>query len=322
MSSRIEFNLQEGIDVAKPIKVFVSYSWKTENDTQIVETLGKLCLERDIKLIRDNQALKHGDSIKQFMDELSEGDQIITVFSKPYFESPWCMYELLRTFQKGNLGERTHPVIADDCDLQDGDYRLDVVKYWVNKYKNGEVKLKGIDPKLVLNEHQQIKLYRDISQNINELLNFAKDRVTTPLPQLKQKNYAQLLDLIAPIVQHDGKAIQQSDEDFLKEIRQNIEFELNKSEHNSFREHLLQACSYKGKTQEFHNYLIDECTSGRFKEIIQYIESVFVDCYDNIDSANINAVKKLYDIAEGTVSKLVVFNIKNDWMTQFRNHSY
>jgi hypothetical protein len=55
--------------MTEPVKVFVSYSWATENDTQIVAVLEGLCKERGIQLIRDNKTLKHGESIKKFMDE-------------------------------------------------------------------------------------------------------------------------------------------------------------------------------------------------------------------------------------------------------------
>lgn len=108
-------------------KVFVSYSWRTEKETKIVDDLERLCQQRAIELIRDNNILKHGESIKSFMDELSKCDHVITVFSKPYFESKWCMYELLRIYQRGDFKRRTHPVIADDCDLQDRTFRLGLV---------------------------------------------------------------------------------------------------------------------------------------------------------------------------------------------------
>ena len=178
------------------INVFVSYSWAMEKDTKIVDELDRLCQQRGIKLIRDNKTLKHGDLIKQFMDKLTKGDHVITVFSKPYFESKWCMYELLRIYQRGDFEQRTHPVIADDCDLQDRAYRLGLVSYWQKQHEKVSHAIKGHQPELVVDEIKDVKIYRDIYQNINGLVNFAAARLTTPLAELQKQNYTQLLDRI------------------------------------------------------------------------------------------------------------------------------
>lgn len=176
--------------MADPVSVFVSYSWSTERDTGIVNELGKQCASRNIRLLRDNNEIKHGELIQQFMDELTGGEHVITVFSKPYFQSSWCMYELLKTWQKGDFQQRTHPIIADDCDLQDAAYRIGVVDYWVAEHQKIEAMLKGRDPALFVKEHENANMLRDISQNANELMNFAKGRLTTELAELKAQNYA------------------------------------------------------------------------------------------------------------------------------------
>ena len=195
------------------INVFVSYSWAVEKDTKIVEELDRLCQQRGIKLIRDNNALKHGESIKKFMDELSKGDHVITIFSKPYFQSKWCMKELLCIYQRGNFEQRTHPVIADECDLQDDDYRLQVVDFWNKQFETFRDKLNGRDPLAVKTEYDQLELYRDLSEQINRIVNFARDRLTTPLAELQKQNFTQFLDRIK-LAKVEGDASSQiSDED-------------------------------------------------------------------------------------------------------------
>lgn len=62
----------------------------------------------------------------------------------------------------------------------------------------------GFDPELVDDELNDVKLYRDIYQNINKLLNFAAGRLITPLEELQKKNYIHLLDRIKPLAkQHE-----------------------------------------------------------------------------------------------------------------------
>ena len=302
--------------MSESINVFVSYSWGVEKDTQIVDELGKLCQQRGIQLIRDNKALKHGDLIKKFMDELTKGDHVITVFSKPYFESKWCMYELLRIYQRGDFQQRTHPVIADDCNLQDRKYRLGLIKYWQAQHDNVKDDIQDLDQALVVDEINDRKLFRDFYQNINELLNFAAGRLTTPLAELQEQNYTQLLDRIKPAKLESDVPTQISDDDYLQEIRQSLEADFKKSE--PFRKHVIQICDREfGDTQKLHDYLIEQCIAGQFVEVIQNLQSALVDSDECINENDISALNKLYSAAEDAVSKLVVFNIRNEWMKQF-----
>ena len=198
------------------------------------------------------------------------------------------------------------------------DYRLQVVDFWREQFETTKDKLKKYDPLIVQDEHKRVKLYRDIYQNINELVNFAAGRVTTPLAELQKQNYTPLLDRISPLKEPGDTSSQLSDEDFLQEIRQSLEADLKKSE--PFREHIIQSCGRDfGEPLQLPDYLIEQCVAGEFVEVIQNLQSAFVDSYDNINENDISALKKLYDAAEDAVSKLVLFNIKNEWMMQFRS---
>jgi hypothetical protein len=213
--------------VSDPVNVFVSYSWGVERDTGIVDELEALCPARNIRLIRDKNTLQHGDLIEQFMNELTGGEHVITVFSKPYFQSRWCMYELLKTWQKGDFQPRTHPIIADDCDLQDAEYRIGVVKHWIAEHQKIWRLLDGQDPSPYVEEIKKANLLRDISQNASELMNFAAGRLTTPLADLRAQNYAQLLDNIALLIVECPHLPRRADSEFLNYIRTKIAEELS-----------------------------------------------------------------------------------------------
>ncbi len=182
--------------MAVPVKVFVSYSWGVERDTGIVDELGVHCQQRNIQLIRDRETMQHGDLIRNFMDNLSGGEHVITVFSEAYFKSKWCMYELLKTYQKGDFAQRTHAIIADDCDLQDENFRFKLSDFWREKYRMLDSMLNERDRTDFIEEQKQLELYRDFYQKTNKFLNFAAGRVTTKLSQLQAQNYAQIFDLI------------------------------------------------------------------------------------------------------------------------------
>lgn len=301
--------------MTEPAKVFVSYSWKVERDTGIVNELEQLCRERSIQLVRDSSTMQHGDLIRDFMDWLAGGGHIITLFSDAYFKSTWCMYELLTTRRKGDFKNRTHPIKVDDIDLQDEDYRIDLTVFWEKKYESTKSKLAGRDPTVFIEEHKRVELCRDIYQNINELVNFAANRLTTPLDQLKTQHYAQILDQIRPKkIDEYG----QVDDEFLAEIRALLAGDLKKSE--LFRDHIIKNCGLNVTNNDgLHGYLIDQCLNGQFVEIIQNLQSAFVNSYDELGSSDITEMRKLYQAAEDTLVKLVLFNVKNEWMAQYRN---
>jgi TIR domain len=218
--------------MSESIKVFVSYSWATENDTHILDEVDKFCPPRNLMLIRDCKTLKHGEPIDKFMNELTKAEHIITVFSKPYFKSKWCLYELLKIYQRGDFEQRTHALIADECNLQDEDYRLHITDFWTDKFNALDKKLKGHNTLDVMSEYEYLDLYRKIYQNINEIVNFASRRVTTKLPELRAQHYEPLLANLAPIKTSEPD----SDSVFMAHIKKKIADELTADEVKPFRD--------------------------------------------------------------------------------------
>ncbi|PTQ78408.1 TIR domain-containing protein [Nitrosomonas oligotropha] len=297
-----------------PVKVFVSYSWEQEKQTGVVDELERLCRQRDIQLIRDKNAMQHGELIRDFMDRLSGGEHIITIFSDAYFRSTWCMYELLTMWQKGSFHSRTHPMVVDAIDLQNDQYRLEITDFWIKEHETAASNLQGRDQTTVIKELERVKHYRDYYQNINELLNFAAGRLTTPLGQLKQQNYAPILDKISPLQDIcDGF----SDDEFLQEIKTILSQDLDRSE--TLRDYIVKSCELNViPSGGLHGYMIEQCLQGEFVQIVQNLQSAFVDSCSSLGNAKITEIRNLYQVAESILSKLVLFNVKNEWMAQYR----
>lgn len=311
------------------LNVFVSYSWGVEHDTGIVGELEKLCQFRKINLMRDNNEIKHGELIQQFMDKLTGGEHIITVFSKPYFQSPWCMYELLKTWQKGDFQQRTHPIIADDCNLQDAAYRIGVVDYWITEHDKIRKLLEGRDPALFVEEFKKANLLRDISQNANELMNFAAGRLTTPLEQLKAKQYAQLLDLICPLYEVPSTAIfqpGQPDQDFMLEIKTRLKEELDKS--NALRKAIAVQVGAKGSDENSDKLacvLISRCENSLDEllrdDVYGATDTTLQELSgrpDNDSPLVIKEVQQLTSSADTLFSCLVLYAVREQWMADYR----
>lgn len=299
--------------MADSVKVFVSYSWDEEHDTGIVDELEEQCRDRGIQLIRDNNTLQHGDLIREFMDQLSGEKHIITVFSEAFFKSKWCMYELLSAWQKGDFKDRTHPIIVDACNLKDDGFRIGLTDFWEGEYNALKARLDGRDPVDFIEEQKRVKWYRNIYQNISDLLNFVAGRVITPLEQLKEQHYTQLLDHIrSKQVEDDYLA----DTEFLEEIKKYLALDLRKSE--IFRGHVIKNCkSNLINADGLHDYLIEQCVNGEFVQVIQKLQSAFIYSFDDLEETDISGLKKLYQAAEDVLSKLVIFNVRDDWMAQY-----
>ena len=227
--------------MTKP-KVFVSYSWKVEKQTNIVAELEEQCQLREIELILDKNVLKHGDRIKTFMDDLAKAEHVITVFSKPYFKSKWCMYELLHTFDKGEFQKRAHHLIADDCDLKDADYRIAISDFWKEQDSLAEARITGRDARFIQDEVEYAKQIHNIFEKINVMMNFAAGSSITELSDLKANNYTQLLDSIklAPVAETPKFSSKTQlpntpDSAFITEIKRKIAEELNSPDVVQFR---------------------------------------------------------------------------------------
>lgn len=316
--------------MALATKVFVSYSWEVDKETQIVDALVPLCPERGIELLYDRKVMKHGSSIRKFMDQLAGGEHIITIFSDAYFHSTWCMYEILTIWNRGDFAERTHAILVDGCPIWEQNYRFKVLEFWKDKVLALEGKINGHHPADVVEEINSLKLCRDISQNINALMNFAAERNITKLEDLKQHNYKQLLDTVAPKgIAHQQKGSQEpapveeedwqeKDRSFLQEIASTIE--RNLAAFPSFIE-----CLKTYAVQQFHNqpssltqWLIDECHQGRFEQVVHHLYAAYVECKESVEESNAKDLVKLQSTLRELVAMLALFNVDAAWIQQAR----
>jgi hypothetical protein len=81
-----------------PRQVAISYAWKAEAGGDGAGKVEEFCrhLDRlDVKVLRDVNGLKLGDSLSKFMGEIGTSDFVCVFLSDAYLKSPNCMYELL-----------------------------------------------------------------------------------------------------------------------------------------------------------------------------------------------------------------------------------
>lgn len=182
----------------QPTSVYVSYSWTADNETPVVDVLAECCKAHGLDFRRDRERLKHGDLIRVFMDEIAAGDNIVPVFSRHYFESEYCMYELLEVWKKGNFHQRIHPISLGDMRLDDVNLQLELVNYWKARTDELRAKLKKHDAAITIPLQQRNIVYADIYRHINELMTFASNMNILPLDGLLQTDFQPLIKRIRP----------------------------------------------------------------------------------------------------------------------------
>ena len=112
------------------VKVFVSYSWRIPESVKVVKDLENPARERSIKLLQDNKEIKLGEYINKFMQQIADAEYVVVVLSKPYFESEYCLWELLHLYQKERDGKTIYPILVDDVDLRASST---AVAFWKNE---------------------------------------------------------------------------------------------------------------------------------------------------------------------------------------------
>ncbi|WP_181389666.1 toll/interleukin-1 receptor domain-containing protein [Leucothrix pacifica] len=222
--------------MAEAVKVFVSYSWGVDDKTKLVAQLDPLCKARGIELIYDKQELKYKDRISSFMDKIAEAEHVITIFSKPYFESEYCMYELMKIQERGSFDQRIHPIRADTFEFNKSKARREVIRHWNEFVASEEEDIEELGAGVAPDQHEKLNLYQQIELKVSGIMANLGDMVITPLEQLQADHFAQLLDNIALPKSEHPHIPESSDSEFLETIKENIVFELESHGVEIFRD--------------------------------------------------------------------------------------
>lgn len=89
-----------------PIHAYLSYRCKELRDIRERENLETLCTEQGITLRYDQNETEEGDSLTEFMQELTSARCIFLFLSPEYFQSAYTLFELVRISEWADLDRR------------------------------------------------------------------------------------------------------------------------------------------------------------------------------------------------------------------------
>lgn len=168
-------------------RVFVSYAWGDESAEgqrrqQLVETLCVSLGEQGVKVRRDQDELRPGELISEFMDRLAEGDIVLAVISDKYLKSEYCMYELFRIYR--NCAERPErflgrviPLILPDARLDEIEDRFVRAIHWTDREHKLKPLIAGNVESAGTMLFRKFKLIGEFARNTSDMLELLIDKL-------------------------------------------------------------------------------------------------------------------------------------------------
>jgi hypothetical protein len=212
----------------------VSYSWRAEEETRLVDKLEAACKERGIELQRDKNKIGHGRSIRAYMDELGAGHHVVVVLSDAYLKSRYCMYELREVARHGQFRERVLPIVLAGTRCQEHEDRIPYIQHWEAKLSKLDEGLKRIGRVRTRNLNDALDDYADFRSHLDEWLQVLADMNTLTQDVHVGTDFEALLNRLMPAVAKQPtisrlKRNREPDSRFRSRITDGIRLALSKS---------------------------------------------------------------------------------------------
>ncbi len=129
-------------------RVYVSYAWR-EDSSRVVDGLCTALAADGWEVVRDREAMRPGDRISAFMNQIARADRIVVVLSEKYLRSPYCMRELYGIYQRSvgdgaEFLERVKPLTLEDARFGTWRERKDIAEYWRQEYEEMSQHVKSL----------------------------------------------------------------------------------------------------------------------------------------------------------------------------------
>jgi hypothetical protein len=187
---------------------YVSFAWKAEKQTPIVDRLDAACRARGIELHRDSNHIGYGKSIRAFMDEIGAARHVVVVLSDAYLKSEYCMYELREIERNRHFRARVLPIFVTGTQVFKATDRIAYLKHWEEERNKLNMGLLLIERTYTKNLNQSLDDYADYRRLMDEFLATLADMNALKEEVHLDTNFAALLDRIRPASPpgHDARA--------------------------------------------------------------------------------------------------------------------
>jgi internalin A len=169
--------------------IYVSYAWGSSADgagpddrrrEQVVDALCEAAVRQGVRVIRDRDVMRFGDSITNFMDQLAEGQKIVVVLSGKYLRSPFCMYELYKIWTECRrrpevFRQRVRVVALPDATFGDIGDRLSHARAWKQRHDTLKATIGPDWDLLGESDRRAVVLMRNYAADVADILALVAD---------------------------------------------------------------------------------------------------------------------------------------------------
>ncbi len=169
-------------------QVAVSYAWKEEDTGASAEVVDGFCTRlraAGIKVLRDVDGIKLGDSLSGFMRKIGKSDFLCLFLTDSYLRSPNCMYELLIAWEKSKddpveFRQRVKVWVMPSAEgVYKPETRITYVRYWKGERDRlslliQELATDGLSPA----ELETFRRVKQFAEHVNDMLCFFADSLS------------------------------------------------------------------------------------------------------------------------------------------------
>jgi internalin A len=174
---------------------------------QVVERLCETLRKDGWNILRDNNALRSGDLISDFMKLIGQADHVIVVLSDKYLRSIYCMTELHAIYQRSNgqkpeFLRRIIPIVLNGVNFNEFRYRDVYAEHWTTQYKTMDQSLSklAVEQKLSRVALDDFRRYKEMQKwylDVADILAYISD-VLTPngFDEIVKDDFARLRQML------------------------------------------------------------------------------------------------------------------------------
>jgi internalin A len=163
---------------------YLSYAWGSSapeaspEDRQREKAANELCKAADrkgIKVVRDQDVMRFGDSILNFMKQIAQAQRIYVILSGKYLRSPFCMYELYSIWtecrRRGEVfRERISVLRLPDAAISRFEDRFGIAEWWANEHERQKAMISKAPNLVSRHDFAAFKLTGEFASHVGDIL--------------------------------------------------------------------------------------------------------------------------------------------------------
>lgn len=199
-----------------PITAYLSYRQDNPHNATALELLEKHCADQGIKLIYDKEAIRLGESIKKFMDELASAQCIFIFLTPNYFESSYTLYEFVTIAQWADLDQRFIFPICVTNDLTN--YQTTASREYWDQTKKIRDELARL-----LNTTDHENAWKQVETAWSKIVSPYLDKLNVSLDSVDRENQRKIVEKLVEAAKSEFMAAIQEE---TKKLQSKIKFEI------------------------------------------------------------------------------------------------